>query len=174
MVPENPPAILAAMRRATALLAAMSIVLSANVLAQEPPESPHPYDERADPQFEVESAVRIARRQDKRVLLVFGANWCVWCRRLDYTLRHEPRVVAALRRFLVVHVDTGRRGSGKAAALDTRYGHPTAHGLPVIVVLDGDGEVVMTQDTGALESGDHHDPDAILAFLTRAGQPQTH
>jgi len=105
------------------------------------------------------------------VLLVFGANWCVWCRRLDYTFRHEPRVVSALRRFVVVHVDTGPRGSGKSAELDARYGHPTTHGLPVIVVLDGDGNLVATQDTGQLERGDRHDPDAILGFLARVAPP---
>jgi hypothetical protein len=34
------------------------------------------------------------------------------------------------------------------------------------VVLDADGKPLVTQDTGALESGDHHDPTKVMTFLT--------
>jgi hypothetical protein len=56
---------------------------------------------------------------------------------------------------------------GHNADVDQRYDRPTRHGLPVLVVLDRDGKPVVTQDTGALEAGDHHDPAKVLAFLTR-------
>lgn len=153
-----------------------TIAVSSVAVAQDgpPPEIARPYDERADAASEIASALRVARREDKRVLLVFGANWCVWCRRLAHTLEHDARVSAALSRsFVVVHVDTGSRGSGKSAAIDARYGHPTRLGLPAIVVLDGAGSIVTTQETGALERGDRHDPQAILAFLARVAPADT-
>ena len=46
-----------------------------------------------------------------------------------------------------------------------KYGNPTRLGLPVIVILDADGKALVTQDTGKLEEGDHHDPKKVLAFL---------
>src|SRR5262249_13430335 len=114
------------------------------------PEVARPYDEHADAAVEIAAAVRTAHQHDKRVLLV-GGNWCVWCPRPAYTLEHDARVAAALARsFVVVHVDTGARGSGRDADIDQRYGHPMRLGLPVIVVLDGSGAVVTTEDTSEL------------------------
>ena len=51
-------------------------------------------------------------------------------------------------------------------------GKPTQHGLPVIVVLDADGKTLVTQDTGKLEEGDHHDPAKVLAFLNQWAPPK--
>ena len=133
-----------------------------------PPEVLRPYDEAADAATEIDAALALARTDHKNVLLVFGANWCPWCRRLEHTLRFNTTVAAEVARsFHVVHVDTGARGTGKNAAIGTRYGEPTRLGLPVLVVLTPDGSLKTTQDSGALESGDRHDPAAILAFLAR-------
>lgn len=134
-----------------------------------PPEVATPYDEAADAARDIERALAAVRGTDERVLLVFGANWCNWCRRLEHVLRHHPDVSAALEAgFEVVHVDTGARGSGRNAAVNERYGNPTQHGLPVLVVLDAAGEMLLTQETGSLEEGDRHDPAKVLAFLERA------
>lgn len=133
-----------------------------------PPEVERPYDEGADASSAIDAAIARAGAEDKRVLLMFGGNWCIWCRRLEWVLRNEPRVAAAIAEgWLVVHVDTGARGAGANAAIASRYGDPQQHGLPVLVVLDGQGRQVHTQETGSLEVGDRHDPERVLAFLTR-------
>jgi thiol:disulfide interchange protein len=133
------------------------------------PEVARPYNEAANAQTEIATAVTAARGDGKRVLLVFGANWCVWCRRLEHTLQNDAAVAAAVRDgFHVVHVDTGGRGSGTNRTLNEQYGNPMSNGLPVIVVLDATGRVVMTQETGALEIGNRHDPAKVLQFLQRA------
>jgi len=41
------------------------------------------------------------------------------------------------------------------------------HGYPWLTVLDSTGKVLVNQDTGSLEIGPRHDPDKVLAFLTR-------
>lgn len=136
--------------------------------ATDPPEIARPYEEGVDAQAEVDGAVARARADGKRVLLMFGANWCIWCRRLAWVFENEPGVRAALAEgWHVVHVDTGTRGSPTNAALVARYGDPLQHGLPCLVVLDGAGELVHTQETGSLERGDRHDPALVLAFLNR-------
>lgn len=134
-----------------------------------PPEVARPYDENADASAEIARALERARSDGKRVLVLFGGNWCKWCRRLEHTLRNEPRVRDAIAAgFHVVHVDTGARRSGRNAAINERYGNPMQHGLPVLVVLRPDGQLHTTQETGALERGDRHDPERVLAFLARA------
>jgi thiol:disulfide interchange protein len=132
-----------------------------------PPEIERPYDEGADAQAEIDAAIAATRDDGKRVLLVFGANWCVWCRRLDWVFQHDEQVSAAIReRWHVVHVDVGARGTDSTNHdVVMRYGNPRQHGLPCLVVLDEQGGVAFTQETGALESGDRHDPARVLAFL---------
>jgi len=139
-----------------------------------PPETPHPYDETADARAEIDAAIAASGTDGKPVLLVFGANWCPWCRRLDYLMKHDPTVLATLDAgFHLVHVDAGERHSDTNRAIDQAYGHPIQNGLPVLVVLNAQGEVVHTQETGALEQGDHHDPAKVLEFLRRFGhEPQ--
>lgn len=136
--------------------------------AERPPEVARPYDEQADANADIAAALAQARTEGKRVLLVFGGNWCPWCRRLEHTFRHEPRVRAALDEgFRIVHIDTGARRSGRNAPINERFGNPMRHGLPVLVVLGADGQPVATQETGALETGNRHDPERVLAFLAR-------
>ena len=136
--------------------------------ASPPPETPRPYEEGVDAQAQIDRAVAAARADGKRVLLMFGANWCVWCRRLDYVFQNDARVSSELSsRYHLVHVDVGARESDTNRAVAARYGDPIRQGLPCLVVLDADGGVEHVQETGSLEQGDRHDPARVLAFLER-------
>ena len=57
---------------------------------------------------EIAQALKLAAQQHKRVLVVFGANWCFDCHVLDLAF-HRPDVAAVLTpNYEVVHVDVGR------------------------------------------------------------------
>lgn len=130
------------------------------------PEIDRPYDESADAQAQIDAAVAASRGDGKRVLLMFGANWCIWCRRLAWTMENDASVSTALGEgWRVVHVDVGPHGSSTNRDVARRYGDPLGNGLPCLVVLDDEGHVAHVQETGALEDGDHHDPARVLAFL---------
>jgi thioredoxin-related protein len=125
-------------------------------------ETPRPYEE-GDAHGRVAEAVRASARDHRTVLVVFGGNWCVWCRRLDFELTHDPVLSPIVRdHFRVVHVD-----SRSNRPLDQEWGHPTGHGVPVIVVLDAAGQPTFTQDTGLLELGEGHSRTRVEAFLRR-------
>lgn len=131
-----------------------------------PPEVERPYREGASAAADIERALTRARAGEQRVLLMFGANWCHWCRRLDWLLTNDATISAELNaHWQVVHVDVGRgRANPEVVA---RYGNPVRHGLPVLVVLDADGSPLHTQETGSLEVRDRHDPARVLRFLRR-------
>jgi len=131
-----------------------------------PPEIERPYDESADAQEQIDAAVASAGNDQKRVLLMFGANWCEWCRRLDWVFQNQPEVSSVIDEgYHLVHVDVGPRGSSTNRQVAVRYGDPLSNGLPCLVVLDDEGGVAHVQETGSLEEGDHHDPALVLAFL---------
>jgi hypothetical protein len=137
-----------------------------------PPEVARPYEDGADAGPLIETALAEARVEHKRVLLMFGANWCVWCRRLEWVFRNDAAVSSALSEgWKVVHVDVGAGGSGTNAEVIARYGDPVQRGLPCLVVLDAQGQLVHTQETGSLEVGSRHDPAQIVAFLDRFRAP---
>mgnify|MGYP001549810212 CR=1 FL=1 len=112
---------------------------------------------------------RIPRVAGPCVLVMFGANWCVWCHRLHATFAGDARVAAALKAgYEVVLIDVNtRHGDKRNADVDARYGHPTKEGLPVLVVLDAAGKQLTTQETGALEEGAGHSPAKVVAFLEK-------
>jgi thiol-disulfide isomerase/thioredoxin len=139
--------------------------VDAAAAATEPPKI---YDIEADGFAQIETALAEADASGKRVLLQFGANWCGWCHKLHHLFAEDAQIAAELSaNYIVVLVDVdGEHNS----AVDKKYGNPTQHGLPVIVVLDASGKQLTTQDTAKLEEGDHHDPAKVMAFLTKWSQ----
>ena len=147
---------------------AMTGLLCAPVLGAEdaPKKARAPiYDEKADGVKQISDALVVAKKENKRVLLQFGANWCGWCHRLHELFQSNAPIAAKLKEaYVVVLIDANKNHN---ADIDQKYGKPTQHGLPVIVVLDADGKPMITQDTARLEEGDHHDPAKVLAFLNQ-------
>jgi len=121
------------------------------------------YDDNADGAKQIADALAVANKENKRVLLQFGANWCGWCHKLHKLFENDAQIAAKLREaYVVVLIDVNKGHNGD---INKKYGNPTRLGLPVIVILDADGKTLTTQDTGNLEEGDHHDPKKVLAFL---------
>jgi len=122
------------------------------------------YDEAADAKADVAAAVAKAKKEKKRVLVTLGANWCGWCRALDRLFTKNEAVAAQLAAgYVPVKVDVGRMT--KNLELAATWGADPKTGVPLLVVLDGNGKAVKVQETGSLESGKHHDPQKVIAFL---------
>jgi len=125
------------------------------------------FNSRADARAEIEMALARARREHQRVLIVFGADWCPWCRKL-HSLFSENRQIANLLKheYQVVLVDVGRRDRN----MDIAAAHQVdlkKSGIPFLTVLDRQGKLVVNQETGALEEGDRHSPQKVMEFLNR-------
>ena len=145
----------------------------ARALADEPPAvekpeqevKPKVYDEQADAQEQIAAALKIANRDDKRVLLVFGGNWCGWCIKLHKAFDENHELSRLLRyEYSVAWIDSQQLKEHKD--LDNSFGERIGkHGVPFLVVLDRDGAVLTTQDTGSLEDGPKHDSEKVIAFL---------
>src|ERR1044071_2214981 len=63
-----------------------------------PPNPPRPpiYDTKADGAKQIADALATAKREHKRVLLQFGANWCGWCHKLHALFQGDKNIAAFL------------------------------------------------------------------------------
>ncbi|MDE3058632.1 MAG: thioredoxin family protein [Bacteroidota bacterium] len=128
------------------------------------------YNETADAKADIAHSIELAKHPHKNILLDFGGNWCIWCHRLD-SLFHTNKQIAGLleKKFIVVHVDIGK--FDKNLDIAEKYGaNLKKMGVPALVVLDDEGEVLKVENTGELESGKGHSPVKVLKFL-RAYSP---
>lgn len=157
------------MKKLCLALALFLTAFAAAPAAEYPRMGPDIYDPQADGSALIAAALAQAQARRQLVLLDFGANWCPWCHALHRTFADVPAITRELARdYVVVMIDVNQRhGSARNAAVNARYGNPVRFGLPVLVVLDAAGRPLVTQDTGALESGEGHDPVKVLAFLEK-------
>jgi thiol:disulfide interchange protein len=120
------------------------------------------YDESLDGAKQVDAAVTVAGKEHKRVLLQFGANWCIWCHRLHNLMDSDKGISETLKAdYVVVLVDVNKGHNGELAK---KY-ETEKLGIPCLVVLDSDGKHLKTKNSGELEEGDHHSPEKVMAFL---------
>jgi thioredoxin 1 len=118
-----------------------------------------------DAHSEIKHALQLAATSHKRVLLVFGANWCYDCHVLDLAF-HRPDVAPVLRQsFEVVHVDVGQ--GDKNQDIMRQYQVPMKRGIPAIAVLDASGKLLYSQQSGEFEKARALGPDDLLAFLNK-------
>lgn len=122
-----------------------------------------PYDEKADAAADVQHALTSAKADHKKVLLVFGANWCGDCRALDQAM-HGSSQSLITGKFDVVKVDVGN--FDKNLELAKRYGNPIGKGIPAVVVLGADDRVLYSTKGGELANARHMGDQGIYDFLS--------
>jgi thiol:disulfide interchange protein len=133
------------------------------------------YDEKADARAEIAAAVARAKRENRRVLVQWGGNWCSWCRRLHELYGRDKAVAKKLQyEYDVVYVDSLK--NDKNVDLAAGYGADLKkHGVPFLTILDGDGKAIANQPTGPLETKvdgqDGHDPQKLLELLAKNQAP---
>lgn len=147
---------------------AVATTLSAShVLAQSAASAPRatlPYDESADPKQDLQRALAEARKANKRVLVVFGANWCPDCRALDREFHAGGRTEQLVHeRYEVVKIDVGRFDRNLDVA--KLYGDPIKKGIPSVVVVTPTNEVVYQTRAGELADARSMGADGIYTFF---------
>jgi thiol-disulfide isomerase/thioredoxin len=127
--------------------------------------NPNLYPKGVNAREEIKDAVERAGREHKRVILVFGANWCDDCHVLDFALHTSDVAPVAEKNFIVVHVDIGE---GKLNSdLVREYKIPLDKGVPALAVLGSDGKLLYSQQDGEVEAARSMDPDDLIAFLNK-------
>ena len=156
---------------AIGILTMLFLPSPSSLSAAEAPKSSRPniYDESLDGTKQVSDALATAQKENKRVLIQFGANWCGWCHKLHRLFDTDKEVNDELKaHYVLILVDVNK---GHNAALVKKYGAERL-GLPSLVVLDSTGKHLTTKNSGELEEGDHHSKAKVMAFLKEWEPPK--
>lgn len=122
------------------------------------------FDPKRDAAKDIEAAVVKATKENKRILLDVGGEWCIWCKRMDEFFISEKDIGAMLKKnFVVVKVNFSPENENKE--LLSKY--PAIKGYPHMFVLEKDGSLLHSQDTALLEEGSGYSRDKMIAFLTK-------
>jgi len=145
---------------------AFAAALNAAAQAPAPASAWRGYDEAADARADIEVAQAQAAASGRRVLVVFGANWCGDCRVLDTTMKQGRLKALMDSRFVVIKVDVAR--FDRNVDIAQRYGVPLKKGIPTVAVLATDGSPSFVSAGGELASARSMGEDELVRFFERA------
>jgi thiol:disulfide interchange protein len=126
------------------------------------------FDPARDADRDLADGLARAKATHRRVLLEVGGNWCLWCKRMDaFFAAHSD--LAELRDADYVLVKVSVTPEQPNAAVLSRF--PGVEDYPHFFVLESDGTLVFSKQTGELESGDGYDPVLFAGFLKSFAPP---
>lgn len=128
------------------------------------------YPPNADAKAEIEEALKAAAKDQKRIILIFGANWCYDCHVLNLAM-HEGTAGEIVRKsFILVHVDIGEGELN--AELVKKYVITIEKGVPAIAILGSDGSLLYSSGNGEFEAARKMMKQDLLTFLRRWREPK--
>jgi thioredoxin 1 len=129
------------------------------------------YPANADAHADIKEAEERAAQEHKRLLLVFGANWCFDCHVLDLAFQRPDLAPILAANYEIVHVDIGDDGK-KNADIAQEFQTPLDKGIPALAVAESNGKLVVSQKNGEFEDARSLAPQALAEFLNK-WKPQT-
>ena len=153
------------MRRMATLLTLAVSFCSFTALAGTPSKLPPAgYDKSRDPAADLAAAIPQAHKENKRILLEVGGEWCVYCRLLNKVIHADERLVKRLDDdFIVIKVNFS--DDVKNEAFLSRY--PPIPSYPHLFVVETGGTFLLSASPDSFMEKDKYVADKILAFLEK-------
>ena len=142
------------------MIALLILVLTGFALISQVP----PTDKKGDPFKDLQKAEETAKKDQKRILVFVGGEWCEWCARLDNFINSDKELLDILNKnYVVVKVHCEKDMTPNALFL-AKY--PTPPGFPHIYVLNAEGKLLESRKTDSLEQGESYDKAKVKEFLS--------
>jgi thioredoxin 1 len=120
------------------------------------------FDSQADASRSIDSALKTAKRENKRVLVEFGGNSCESCNELHSVFTQDSEIAGLFqKKFVLVPVDMEANQH-----LVSRYVADESR-VPFLALLDKYGNILKRHKTQEFEAGSKLDLGKIKAFLQR-------
>ncbi len=112
----------------------------------------------------IEKAIAEAKAGKKHVFIQIGGNWCIWCARFEDFVKNEKRIDSLVKSdYVVYHLNYSPEN--KNEEILAKYNYPQRFGFPVFLVLNGEGELLHTQNSAYLEEGKSYDAKKVFGFF---------
>lgn len=92
------------------------------------------YSSNPPPETLIDNARERAMTSNKLIVIVFGADWCSDCRKLDSLMSEQGVEAFFAENFELIYVDIGRWD--KNLDIVTQFENPIADGIPSMVLTD--------------------------------------
>ncbi len=147
------------------ILFLLFILLNGSVLFSQDKANFRLYSPGDNAEQSISAAVKQAKEQGKFVLIQAGGNWCGWCIIFNDYIHADRQIDSMIRSdFVVYHLNYSQENYN--AKLLAKYGYPQRFGFPVFLILDREGRLLHTQDSGYLENGKtSYDREKVMHFL---------
>jgi len=121
------------------------------------------YDPARNPADDLSQAVVIAQKENKRIMLELGGDWCIWCKYMDDFYKSHPDILQArAENYVLVKINVSEDNANEEFLSQ----FPEVAGYPHIYILESDGTLLHSQNTADLEDGaDSYVPEVFMSFL---------
>ena len=122
------------------------------------------FDPARDASKDLEKAVEEAKVSNRRIILDVGGEWCIWCHRIDDFIEENKDIKNFIKdNFVVVKINFSKENENTEFL--SKY--PEIPGYPHFFVLESNGKLLHSQDTGQLEQGKGYSHEKMMAFLKK-------
>ena len=133
------------------------------IYAQSTVDKPAPkFDPKANPTLDLKKAIKQAKKENKRIILDVGGEWCIWCHRIDEFIAQNEDIYKFMHNnFVVLKINYSKENKNEKFL----SGYPQIEGYPHFFVLEKNGKLLHSQNTGLLENGKSYDAEKMMEFL---------
>ncbi|MEB3005288.1 thioredoxin family protein [Capnocytophaga sp. G2] len=145
-----------------------SVVFSQNKtteVIQEKMSLPKPYDPMEDGDTRITELLVQAKKENKKLLIQIGGNWCIWCLRFNHLVTTDPELKAILnKKYVYYHLNYSPENKNERAF--AKYGNPgEKYGYPAFLILDKRGNILSIRKTEDMEEGKGYNKTKVKKFL---------
>lgn len=139
------------------------LIASFTILAQTE-DSAEKFDPTKNPFEDLKLAVEKAEQSNKRIILDVGGEWCIWCHRIDAFMHSTEEIKSLLEEnYIILKINYSKENKNEKFLSQ----YPAIEGYPHFFVLDSNGKLLHSQNTGHLEKDKDYDKDKFLDFLNK-------
>lgn len=162
------------MKKLILRLAFLGLLAPIYSCTQEKPQTPaqeeragyeKPYNEVEDAEIALQKAIEKAQQENKKIIVQAGGNWCIWCLRFHNFVKTNPELNQLVEdNFVYYHLNYSPKNKNeKTFAKLNPEGKKM--GYPHFFVLDSNGNLLHTQESGIFEKEKSYDLDKVKDFF---------
>lgn len=128
------------------------------------------FDPKRDAAADLQAAIITAQKENKRIILDVGGEWCIWCVWMDKFFINNPDLTKLRdENFVWLKINMSEENENKE--LLSKY--PAIEGYPHLFILEKDGAFLHSQSTAVLEEKKTYNLQKFTEFLTKWSPAKT-